>query len=500
MTRTATILSLLLISGLGSHIRAQPVRGLSAPLLIEPSEGDTVVVEPPTFTWEAVEHAEQYRLEWSEQADFKDYHPYLPTEETHAAPSEHWFYCEPEQDTTVYWRVRAEAGGAPGPYSDVRSFHYVYYERDWEGDGAGIVEIAHPNIDPCVNPLEPGCADYGGNTVWQDPNVSADYYVTGGGGNGGISRLSRYIETAVPDDYEIRFTEAGGHAIYFFSNNQIARVPFELWNVGEPSEPDQDVRMIPFLVNGDRELLDWTDQFTGTDPWLGSPCGGGCPVTDWVYFMMPDRDNGYELFEQSAIAFGGAGAIYDPTTDGDTQIDVNPLAGAPCNYQGHYVDFCYRTTVAGRCTTEPGLSDIVYPVGRVVFADLARDGTTPPPGTIVRFITNDSPLDDRSEPPDPDDEPDPEDELPDAYVLLPAYPNPFNPSSVVPFETPEPSRVRITAHNILGQEVAVLADSQLPAGRHEVVFSGDGLSSGVYLIQLQADLAVRAARKVLLLR
>ena len=53
-----------------------------------------------------------------------------------------------------------------------------------------------------------------------------------------------------------------------------------------------------------------------------------------------------------------------------------------------------------------------------------------------------------------------------ATVLLPGYPNPFNPEVRLPFELAEPANVQIRIHNVLGQEVRRLDLGPLPAGRY----------------------------------
>ena len=489
------VAALFLIVGLGIYAQAQSAGGLEAPILLEPMEGDTVIVEPPTFSWQAVEGAEQYKVDYGHFVDSGNYFTGITSDDM-LTPHAYLFYCETERDTTMYWRVRAEIEGDVGPFSEPRSFRYVYFDRDLAEEGRGIVETASPHGDPCSNPTETGCEEFGGNTVWHDSNATEDYYISAGGALGGIDRLRRYVRAAAPEDYEIRFTERGGYGVYGFQASTIARVPFELWNVGTTtSDPTDDVRMIPFLVaEGKGELPYWQDQFTGSDPWPESPCKGGCPTTDWIYFLMPDRENGYELFEEAAIGFGGAGAIYDLSADGDTQVDINPYDGEACGLQGNFIDFCYRRDVLEPCWFIFIPAQRIYPLGRVVFADLAGDGTTPQSGTVVRFITNKSPLEVESE------DPGPEDELPTTYSLTSVYPNPFSARTIVPIEVPEDSYVRVAVYDMLGREVSVLVDGQVTAGRHEAVLDGNGLASGVYLIRLQADGAVHATRKVLLLR
>ena len=89
--------------------------------------------------------------------------------------------------------------------------------------------------------------------------------------------------------------------------------------------------------------------------------------------------------------------------------------------------------------------------------------------------------------------------LPDEPSLWPAMPNPFFGSTRVRFELPTPQRARVRVFDVIGREVARLADGEHEAGRHTVSFSGGGLSAGVYIVRL--ELADRAfTRQMTLVR
>jgi hypothetical protein len=75
---------------------------------------------------------------------------------------------------------------------------------------------------------------------------------------------------------------------------------------------------------------------------------------------------------------------------------------------------------------------------------------------------------------------------PGAYVLNQNFPNPFNPSTVVSFQLPVASRVRLVVYDILGRELVTLFDGMMESGRHDVTFDGARLSSGVYVYRLVA--------------
>ncbi len=70
---------------------------------------------------------------------------------------------------------------------------------------------------------------------------------------------------------------------------------------------------------------------------------------------------------------------------------------------------------------------------------------------------------------------------------LGAWPNPFNPVIQLPFRLWRPARARLAVHNLLGQEVAVLLDQDLAAGRHQLSYDAGELGSGSYFVTLWAD-------------
>ncbi|MCH8559062.1 MAG: hypothetical protein LAT84_14670, partial [Balneolia bacterium] len=63
-------------------------------------------------------------------------------------------------------------------------------------------------------------------------------------------------------------------------------------------------------------------------------------------------------------------------------------------------------------------------------------------------------------------------ELPASLALSQNYPNPFNPTTQIHYALPEAGEVRLEVFNVNGQRVAVLANGQQAAGRHQVSFDG----------------------------
>ncbi len=77
-------------------------------------------------------------------------------------------------------------------------------------------------------------------------------------------------------------------------------------------------------------------------------------------------------------------------------------------------------------------------------------------------------------------------QTPRSYQLDQNYPNPFNPTTVISGQWPVTSVVRLVVYDLLGREVAVLADGEYPAGKYSFTFKANGLASGVYLYRLTA--------------
>jgi hypothetical protein len=65
--------------------------------------------------------------------------------------------------------------------------------------------------------------------------------------------------------------------------------------------------------------------------------------------------------------------------------------------------------------------------------------------------------------------------LPNAFTLGNAYPNPFNPTTNVPFELNRSGHVTLQAFDMLGRQVATLVNEPLAAGTHTVAFDAGNL-------------------------
>lgn len=89
------------------------------------------------------------------------------------------------------------------------------------------------------------------------------------------------------------------------------------------------------------------------------------------------------------------------------------------------------------------------------------------------------------------------DPSPGSFALKQNYPNPFNPSTEMQFTLPRAGHVSLRVYDMLGREVAVLADERLLAGTHRATFEAAGLPSGLYIARLDNG-GNTATRKMIL--
>jgi hypothetical protein len=73
------------------------------------------------------------------------------------------------------------------------------------------------------------------------------------------------------------------------------------------------------------------------------------------------------------------------------------------------------------------------------------------------------------------------------FILYQNYPNPFNPTTVVSFQLPVFSYVRVVIFDILGRHVETIHESSLQPGTYEVSWDAANYPSGVYFYQLSVS-------------
>ena len=93
--------------------------------------------------------------------------------------------------------------------------------------------------------------------------------------------------------------------------------------------------------------------------------------------------------------------------------------------------------------------------------------------------------------------------LPKGFALGPNYPNPFNPSTTIPYQLAASSEVRLEVFNLLGQHIATLVDGERAAGFHTATWhatdaTGRAVGAGVYIYRITVEAESQTGRMVLL--
>jgi hypothetical protein len=90
-------------------------------------------------------------------------------------------------------------------------------------------------------------------------------------------------------------------------------------------------------------------------------------------------------------------------------------------------------------------------------------------------------------------------EIPKEFKLFNNYPNPFNPSTVIKYNLPKISKVRLSVYDMLGRRVRTLVNELQNPGSYEINFNASELASGMYIYTLTAG-SFSNSQKMLLLK
>ncbi|MBI4546468.1 MAG: T9SS type A sorting domain-containing protein [Ignavibacteriae bacterium] len=90
-------------------------------------------------------------------------------------------------------------------------------------------------------------------------------------------------------------------------------------------------------------------------------------------------------------------------------------------------------------------------------------------------------------------------EIPQQLYLYQNYPNPFNPTTIIQFDIPSESWVKLNVYNMLGQQIQTLVNDTKMPGKHSVSFNALRIPSGVYLYKLETKNSI-LSRKLTILK
>ncbi|OGU41471.1 MAG: hypothetical protein A2315_01750 [Ignavibacteria bacterium RIFOXYB2_FULL_35_12] len=98
-----------------------------------------------------------------------------------------------------------------------------------------------------------------------------------------------------------------------------------------------------------------------------------------------------------------------------------------------------------------------------------------------------------------------EETVPIQFKLEQNFPNPFNPTTKISWQSPVGSLPdgkagwqTLKVYDVLGNEVAMLVNEERAAGRYEITFDAVHLSSGIYFYTLRAGNFVEMKKMVLI--
>jgi len=455
------------------------------------------------------------------------------------------------KDQTYYWRVRAENEQGYSALSDISTFSTsdVFIQSPGtlllaEKVPAYVEVTGADGSDPCGPDAHDtfGCDQVGGNLVYLSVNGDSSYY---------LRAARRSLDRYAPNDYEIRFTPEGSLG-YYTNRSEIARVPFEIWDIGPTApftenDPSDDVQMIPALW----AKKDVPSQFQYGHGWPGDPLDLGWSSTEGFNLQYPLAGKSYQDFAD----FAAAGAL-------PRRVDQNFLSNMLIDFKqsplwwvlffGNPASASYRLegpaegTVIRFYTTSAEMTHVIHsaPADGAIGqpADVTLWWQRPPGNWYQQLQVSTTPdftaliaetdnllgsqytLHDLAEDstyfwrlrlfnlagiPTPWTSswsftvglglPIQASEQPTDATLLANYPNPFNPTTTIWFGLAEPGEVRLTIYNMLGQRVATLIDDGLPAGWHKTQWNAQNLSSGVYFYRLETG-SRAVTRPMLLLK
>jgi hypothetical protein len=84
------------------------------------------------------------------------------------------------------------------------------------------------------------------------------------------------------------------------------------------------------------------------------------------------------------------------------------------------------------------------------------------------------------------------------FILNAAYPNPFNPRTVISMQCEAGSDAVVTVYNTQGVPVKELINGYVDPGTYEITWDAAGMPSGVYIVRMTAENTIQSQKIVLM--
>ena len=91
----------------------------------------------------------------------------------------------------------------------------------------------------------------------------------------------------------------------------------------------------------------------------------------------------------------------------------------------------------------------------------------------------------------------------DDFTVLPAYPNPFNPSTTITYGLENDSKVSIQIFDLAGQLISTLQDNNQLQGWHSIVWNGTNkegtqVPAGIYISKITSNNTTKTTKLMLI--
>jgi len=87
---------------------------------------------------------------------------------------------------------------------------------------------------------------------------------------------------------------------------------------------------------------------------------------------------------------------------------------------------------------------------------------------------------------------------PKRIQVSPNYPNPFNPVTTIDFSLDSSTEIFLKIYDLLGNEVASLAEGFFPSGTHSIVWNASNFPAGIYICKISSDYITYTQKMILL--
>ncbi|MDP8229104.1 MAG: T9SS type A sorting domain-containing protein, partial [Candidatus Electryoneaceae bacterium] len=241
-------------------------------------------------------------------------------------------------------------------------------------------------------------------------------------------------------------------------------------------DPDGYPLYIFHKVGSDQQTVHKMDPETGDTMFVNIPMPelGGRPEGAFI-------TNQYDVYSWVFM-----GISNNATNDGGDRIDVWQLEGRTDWFNLNIIEGGVEAGGEQELTLrfDPIDLPLVRFEGSLVFRHNAAGGETSLP--VIMDVVVDVPQEDQTV-------------QPMEFDLTAIYPNPFNAQATISYTVPDPSFVSVNVYDLAGRLVTTLADRDHTAGRHTVIWDGNGIASGIYWVCLESS-ETSMIRKVVLMK